>query len=181
MVNWNEKFYRPDSIHATQSTVALNATLAKKNYGPHPFLIQQLHITLAEWTMISFCQLSNNSNHYALTAETADWRSRQITKSAPHHSIFYRPTNSIKALKATIVPEKSCGNKKCDQEEEETERQNFGLFGIGLKYLWHGCLQLFWYLYVHSVQDSTQMSIFDQFHFSFVFLGFPKMSPNRYT
>jgi len=62
--------------------------------------------------------------------------------SAPHHSIFLQaecpschPTNSIKALKATIVPEKSCGNKKCDQEEEETERQNFGLFGIGLKYL----------------------------------------------
>ena len=43
---------------------------------------------------------------------------------------------------SAIVPEKSRENKKCDQEKE-TERQNFGLFDIGLKYSWHGCLQLF--------------------------------------
>jgi len=43
---------------------------------------------------------------------------------------------------SAIVPEKSRENKKCDQEKE-TERQNFGFFDIGLKYSWHGCLQLF--------------------------------------
>ena len=36
-------------------------------------------------------------------------------------------------------------------------------------------MQLFWYLYVHSyvhsAKDSTPMSIFDQFRFSFVFGG----------
>jgi len=35
---------------------------------------------------------------------------------------------------SAIVPEKSHGNKKCG-EEEETERQNFVLFGIGLNTL----------------------------------------------
>ena len=36
---------------------------------------------------------------------------------------------------SAIVPEKSCGNKKCYQEEAEAEeRQNFGLFGIALKW-----------------------------------------------
>jgi len=34
---------------------------------------------------------------------------------------------------SATVPDKSRGNKKCDQEEE-TERQNFGFFDIGLKY-----------------------------------------------
>ena len=32
---------------------------------------------------------------------------------------------------SAVVPEKSRGNKKCDEEEE---RQNFGLFGIALKW-----------------------------------------------
>jgi len=32
---------------------------------------------------------------------------------------------------SAIIPEKSRGNKNC---EEEAEGQNFGLFGIGLKY-----------------------------------------------
>jgi len=68
-----------------------------------------------------------------------------------------------------IVPEKSRVNKKC------------GLFGIAVKWPWDGCMQLFWYLYVHSVEDSTLMPIFDQFCFSFVFLGLPKIGPNRYT
>ena len=36
-------------------------------------------------------------------------------------------------------------------------------------------------LYVHSVEDSTLMPIFDQFSLSFVFLGLPKIGPNRYT
>jgi len=36
-------------------------------------------------------------------------------------------------------------------------------------------------IYVHSVEDSTLMSILDQFHFSFVFLALPKIGPNRYT
>jgi len=35
--------------------------------------------------------------------------------------------------------------------------------------------------YVHSVEDSTLMSIFDQFCFSFVFLGLPKIGADRYT
>jgi len=37
---------------------------------------------------------------------------------------------------SAVVPEKSRGNKKCDEEEEEeeAERQNFGLFGIALKW-----------------------------------------------
>jgi len=32
-----------------------------------------------------------------------------------------------------IVPDKSRGNKKCDEEEEE-ERHIFGLFGIAVKW-----------------------------------------------
>jgi len=43
---------------------------------------------------------------------------------------------------SVIVPEKSCGNKKCDKEEEE-ELHIFGLFGIAVKWPWHGCMQLF--------------------------------------
>jgi len=35
---------------------------------------------------------------------------------------------------SAIVPEKSCGNKKCDIEEEEEERHIFGLFGIAVKW-----------------------------------------------
>ena len=57
----------------------------------------------------------------------------------------------------------------------------FGLFGIAVKWPRHGCMQLFLYLYVHSVEDSTLMPIFDQFSLSFVFLGLPKIGPNRYT
>jgi len=34
---------------------------------------------------------------------------------------------------SAIVPEKSHGNNKCGEEEEE--EQNFGLFGIAVKYL----------------------------------------------
>jgi len=64
-------------------------------------------------------------------------------------------------LSAT-VPEKSRGNKKCDEEEELGLRHIFGLFGIAIKWPWHGCMQLFWCLYVHSVEDSTLMSVFDQ-------------------
>ena len=82
---------------------------------------------------------------------------------------------------AVIVPEKSRGNKKCDKEEEEEERQIFGLFRIAVKWPWHGCVQLFLYLCVHSVEDSTLMPIFDQFCFPFLFLGLPKIGPNRYT
>ena len=80
---------------------------------------------------------------------------------------------------SAIVPEKSRGNKKCDGEEEE--RHIFGLFGIAVKWPRHGCMQLFQYLYVHSVEDSTLMPIFDQFCFFFVFLGLPKIGPNPYT
>ena len=38
---------------------------------------------------------------------------------------------------SAIVPEKSPGNKKCDEEEEEEEekRHIFGLFGIAVKWL----------------------------------------------
>ena len=84
---------------------------------------------------------------------------------------------------SVIVPEKSRGNKKCDKgdKEKEEERHIFGLFGIAVKWPRHGCMQVFWYLYVHSVEDSTLMPIFDQFSLSFVFLGLPKIGPNRYT
>jgi len=44
---------------------------------------------------------------------------------------------------SVIVPEKSCGNKKCDKEEEEEELHIFGLFGIAVKWPLHGCMQLF--------------------------------------
>jgi len=37
---------------------------------------------------------------------------------------------------SAIVPEKSPGNKKCDEEEEEEEEERhiFGLFGIAVKW-----------------------------------------------
>ena len=63
----------------------------------------------------------------------------------------------------SIVPEKSRGNKKCDEElEEEKEelRHIFDRFGIIVKWPWHGCMQLFLYLYVHTVEGSTLMSTF---------------------
>jgi len=85
---------------------------------------------------------------------------------------------------SSTAPEKSRGNKKCDEEQLEVEeelRHIFGRFGIAVKWPRHGCVQLFLYLYVHSVEDSTLMSIFDQFRFSFVFLGLPKIGPNLYT
>jgi len=45
---------------------------------------------------------------------------------------------------SVIIPEKSRGNKKCDNEEkEEEERHIFGLFGIAVKWPRHGCMQLF--------------------------------------
>jgi len=47
---------------------------------------------------------------------------------------------------SVIVPEKSRGNKKCDQEEEEEEEEErhiFGLFDIAVKWPRHGCMQLF--------------------------------------
>jgi len=46
---------------------------------------------------------------------------------------------------SAIVPEKSRGNKKCDEEEEEEEEERhfFGLFGIAVKWSLHGCMQLF--------------------------------------
>jgi len=42
-------------------------------------------------------------------------------------------------------------------------------------------MQLFWYLYVHSVQDSTPMPIFDRFRFSFVFLALPAYRSTKLT
>jgi len=35
---------------------------------------------------------------------------------------------------SVIVPEKSRGNKKCDEEEEKEERHIFGFFGIDVKW-----------------------------------------------
>ena len=66
---------------------------------------------------------------------------------------------------SVIVPEKSRGNKKCDKEEEEKEEEE----------------EEERHIYVHSVEDSTLMPIFDQFSLSFVFLGVPKIGPNPYT
>jgi len=83
-----------------------------------------------------------------------------------------------------IVPEKSPGNKKCDEEQEEEEeevRHIFGLFGIAVKWPRHGCMTLLISTYVHTVEDSTLMPIFDQFRFSFVFLGLPKIGPTRWS
>jgi len=34
---------------------------------------------------------------------------------------------------SSIIPEKSRGNKKCDEEELEEERHIFGFFGIAVK------------------------------------------------
>jgi len=45
---------------------------------------------------------------------------------------------------SVIVPEKSHGNKKCDKEEEKEEEEEgrfLGLFGIGVKWPRHGCMQ----------------------------------------
>ena len=45
---------------------------------------------------------------------------------------------------SAIVPEKSHGNKKCDEEEDEEEEGHiFGLFGIAVKWPRHGSMQLF--------------------------------------
>ena len=74
---------------------------------------------------------------------------------------------------------RNCVEKRFDKEEEL--RHIFGRFGITVKWPWHVCVQLFLYLYVHTVEYSTLMSTFDQFRFSFVFLGLPKIGPNRYT
>jgi len=35
---------------------------------------------------------------------------------------------------SSLVPEKSRGNKKCDEEKEEEKRHIFGLFGIAVKW-----------------------------------------------
>jgi len=75
---------------------------------------------------------------------------------------------------SSIVPEKSRGNKKCDEEKSEEKTTHFCPF-------WHHCKTAVTWLYVHSVEDSTLMSIFDQFCFSVVFSGVAKMGPNRYT
>ena len=40
---------------------------------------------------------------------------------------------------SSILPEKSRGNKKCDEEEEELGH----IFGITVKWRRHGCMQLF--------------------------------------
>ena len=46
---------------------------------------------------------------------------------------------------SVIVPEKLRGNKKCDKEEEKEEEEEeghfLGLFGIGVKWPRHGCMQ----------------------------------------
>jgi len=69
-----------------------------------------------------------------------------------------------------FVYRKVAAKNICDEEEkEEEERQIFGLSGVAVKWPWHDFMQLFWYLYVPSVDDSTLMSIFDHFLFSFVF------------
>jgi len=48
---------------------------------------------------------------------------------------------------SAIVPDKSLGIKKCDEEEEEEEEEEerhiFGLFGIAVKWPRHSCMQLF--------------------------------------
>jgi len=50
---------------------------------------------------------------------------------------------------SAILPEKSRGNKKCDEEEEQEEEEEeekrhiFDLFGIAIKWPRHGCMQLF--------------------------------------
>jgi len=44
---------------------------------------------------------------------------------------------------SSIVPEKSRGNKKCDEEEEEEVRHIFGRFLITVKWPCRGCMQLF--------------------------------------
>ena len=66
---------------------------------------------------------------------------------------------------SSIVPEKSRGNKQCDKEEKEVKRHIFGLFGIAVIWPRHGCVQLFWYLYVHSVDDANIWSILLFFRF----------------
>jgi len=48
---------------------------------------------------------------------------------------------------SAIVPDKSPGIKKCDEEEEEEEEEEerhiYGLFGIAVKWPRHSCMQLF--------------------------------------
>ena len=81
---------------------------------------------------------------------------------------------------SAIVPEKSRGNKKCDEETEEKNDTFLAVlyrFKISVTW-WYATLLI---IYVHIVEDSTLMSIFDQFCFCFVFLGLPKIGPNRYT
>jgi len=67
---------------------------------------------------------------------------------------------------STVVLEKLCGNKVWWRGRKRTHF--FGLFGIALKWLWHGCLQLFFDIYMHSVEDDMLI----QYLINFIFLSF---------
>ena len=60
-------------------------------------------------------------------------------------------------------------------------KKNYDIFLAFLALSYNGRDMVVCNSFVHSVEDSTLMSIFDQFCFSFVFPGLPKMDPNRYT
>jgi len=60
---------------------------------------------------------------------------------------------------SALVLEKSRANKKCDEEEEEGHV--FGLFAHRCKMAVTWLYATLLILYVHSIEESTLMSIFD--------------------
>jgi len=77
--------------------------------------------------------------------------------------------------------EKSRGNKKSVTKKKQNNKILAFWHGLKMAVTWLFAAILISIYYVYSVEDSTLMSILDQFRFSFVFLELPKIGPNRYT
>ena len=73
---------------------------------------------------------------------------------------------------SAVVPEKSPGNKKCDEEEEEEEEEEerhiFGLC-IAVKWPRHGCMQLFYDIYMFTLSRTARWC---QYFINSAFLSF---------
>jgi len=85
------------------------------------------------------------------------------TKPPKGTSAGHNGSNGVLIMSvSSTVPEKSRGNKKCDEEEleEEEELQHiFGRFGITVKWPWHGCMQLFMSICTYCRGQHADVSI----------------------